>query len=189
MLALTQRYPTQLIDRWTLADGRRVTLRPVLPQDAELEQALVRGLSSESRYHRWFAPIRELSPQSLEALTRVDYRHHLALVVESFDGGVARAVAEAQYVVDAGAGRCDFGLVVADAWRRRGIATRLLDVLEGQARDDGIGQFEGDVIATNDAMIALLRRRGFVLRRNPDDARLMQAALALQPARATAAVP
>jgi hypothetical protein len=95
VLALTHRYPTQLIDRWTLADGRRVTLRPVLPQDAELEQAMVRGLSREGRYHRYFAPIRELSPQALAALAQVDYRRHLALVVETFVDGEPLVVAEA----------------------------------------------------------------------------------------------
>ena len=36
-----ERYPTRLIEQFALADGRRVTLRPVLPQDAEMEQALV----------------------------------------------------------------------------------------------------------------------------------------------------
>jgi hypothetical protein len=41
------------------------------------------------------------------------------------------------------------------------------------------------VIATNDAMIALLRRLGFALRRHPGDARLMQVTLALRPAAAT----
>ena len=127
MLALTQRYPTQLIDRWTLADGRRVTLRPVLPQDAELEQAMVRGLSREGRYHRYFAPIRELSPQALAALAQVDYRRHLALVVETFVDGEPLVVAEAQSVVADDGLRCEFAVVVADDWRRLGLATRLVE--------------------------------------------------------------
>ncbi len=198
MLALTQRYPTQLIDRWTLADGRRVTLRPVLPQDAELEQAMVRGLSREGRYHRYFAPIRELSPQALAALAQVDYRRHLALVVETFVDGEPLVVAEAQSVVADDGLRCEFAVVVADDWRRLGLATRLVEALCEHAHDARLERIEGDVIATNDAMIALLRRLGFALRRHPGDARLMQAALALRPAAAapparpgaaTAAVP
>ncbi|HMN66050.1 MAG TPA: hypothetical protein PKB08_13680, partial [Burkholderiaceae bacterium] len=43
------RYPTTLIDRLSLADGRVVTIRPVLPQDAELAQRFVAGLSLETR--------------------------------------------------------------------------------------------------------------------------------------------
>lgn len=180
MLALTHHYPTQLIDRWTLADGRRVTLRPVLPQDAELEQALVRGLSREGRYHRYFAPIRELSPQALDALMRVDYRRHLALVVETFVDGEPRVVAEGQSFADVGAVDGEFAVVVADDWRRFGLATRLIDTLDEHARDAGLERLVGDVIATNSAMITLLRKLGFALRSHPGDARLMQASRMLR---------
>ncbi len=90
-----ERYPTRLIDVWTLRNGRRVTVRPVLPQDAELEQALVRALSPASRYQRFFAPIRELPQDWFQRLTQIDYRLHQALIVESFDGEEALAVAEA----------------------------------------------------------------------------------------------
>lgn len=187
MLALTHRYPTQLIDRWTLADGRRVTLRPVLPQDAELEQALVRGLSREGRYHRYFAPIRELSPQALAALMRVDYRRHLALVIETFVDGEPRVVAEAQSFAADGTVDGEFAIVVADDWRRLGLATRLIDALDEHARDAGLERLVGDVIATNDAMIALLRKLGFALRSHAGDARLLQASRTLR--RSTAAPP
>ena len=39
------RYPSALIDRVSLADGRVVTLRPVLPQDADAERSFVGDLS------------------------------------------------------------------------------------------------------------------------------------------------
>ena len=43
------RYPTTLIDRVQLRDGRSVTIRPVLPQDAALQQAFVAALSPAMR--------------------------------------------------------------------------------------------------------------------------------------------
>jgi hypothetical protein len=96
-----ERYPTRWIDVWHLADGRKLTLRPVLPQDAELEQALVRALSPASRYQRFFSPIRELPDGWLQRLTQIDYRLQQAFIVETFVGDQALAVAEARYVVDA----------------------------------------------------------------------------------------
>ena len=33
-------------EKWTLADGTILTLRPITPADAAIEQALVRGLSA-----------------------------------------------------------------------------------------------------------------------------------------------
>ena len=73
--------PTRLIDVWNTPDGRRVTLRPVLPQDAALEQALVRALSPSSRYQRFFTPIRELPASWLSRMTQIDDLQHLALIV------------------------------------------------------------------------------------------------------------
>jgi hypothetical protein len=40
------RFPSVLIDRLTLVDGRSVTVRPVLAFDADAEQDFVRALSA-----------------------------------------------------------------------------------------------------------------------------------------------
>ena len=180
MSASDVHYPTQLIDRWSLRDGRRVTVRPVLPQDAELEQGLVRRLSMQARYNRYFVPIRELSQQVLDRLAHVDHRHHVALVAETFTDGVAQAVAEAQYVVDETSRECEFAVVVADAWQRHGIATRLVESLIEHARDAGLRRMVGDVLATNDAMISMMRKLGFRLHPQPGDARVLQVRLDLR---------
>ena len=161
-------YPTRLIDVWTLADGRRVTLRPVLPQDAELEQALVRSLSPASRYQRFFAPIRELPADWLQRMTQVDYHRHQALIVESFSGEQAIAVAEARFVVDESGQQGEFAVVVADDWQRLGLARRLLESLMRSAAEEGLQRLVGDVLATNTAMLALVRGLGFRVLPHPD---------------------
>jgi len=161
-------YPTRLIDVWTLADGRRVTLRPVLPQDAELEQALVRSLSPASRYQRFFAPIRELPADWLQRMTQVDYHRHQALIVESFSGEHAIAVAEARFVVDESGQQGEFAVVVADDWQRLGLARRLLESLMRSAAEEGLQRLVGDVLATNTAMLALVRGLGFRVLPHPD---------------------
>lgn len=118
-----EHYPTRWIDVWPLPDGRRVTVRPVLPQDAELEQAMVRALSPASRYQRFFVPIRELPQGWLERLTQIDYHRQQAFIVETFVGDQALAVAEARYVVDASGEEAEFAVVVADDWRQLGRST------------------------------------------------------------------
>ncbi len=173
-------HPAPLIERWSLRDGRRVTVRPVLPRDAELEQGLVRRLSAQARYNRYFAPIRELSRSVLEQLTHADQRHHVALVAEAVVDGVAQAVAEAQYVVDETTGDCEFAVVVADEWQREGLATRLVETLIEHARDAGWHRIVGDVLATNDTMLAMMRKLGFKRVTLPGDARVVQVSLALQ---------
>ena len=179
MIAPSHPYPTRLIDRWTLAGGRRVTVRPVLPQDAELEQSLVRGLSPDARYNRFFNPIRELSPGQLEQMTQIDYRRHVALLAESFEADTARVVGEARYVVDDSGRGAEFAVVVADDWRRLGLATRLLRSLREHACQSGLETLHGDVLASNEAMLAMLRRLGFARRMHPGDPRLVLATIEL----------
>jgi acetyltransferase len=182
------RVPTRLIDVLTTPDGRRVTLRPVLPQDAELQQRLVRGLSTTARTQRFFAPIHELPPEWLRRMTMVDHVNHVALIAETFEAHGAVAIGEARYVVD-GHGAAEFALVVADDWQRHGIGRRLVASLRDHAREAGHARLEGEVLADNGAMLQLARSLGFSLRAHPQDARLVQVSLALQRAGATAAVP
>lgn len=62
-----------------LADGTAVSIRPIRPEDAAIEQEFVRKLSHESRYFRFMDTVRELSPRMLAHFTQVDYDRHMAL--------------------------------------------------------------------------------------------------------------
>ena len=90
--------PTAQVVR--LKDGRPVALRVAGAEDAMAVQRFVRGLSERSRRYRFFAPVRELSPDQLERLTRSHPPDELALVGEiTAETGESRIVALAQYVV------------------------------------------------------------------------------------------
>jgi len=183
-----EHYPTRWIDVWQLPGGRRATVRPVLPQDAELEQALVRALSPASRYQRFFAPIRELPEGWLQRLTQIDYRRQQAFIVETFVGDQALAVAEARYVVDASGEECEFAVVVADDWQHLGLARRLMQALMRSAAEAGLQRMVGDVLATNRAMLSLAQSLGFKTLRHPDGgAQVLRVQRALQRADAPAA--
>lgn len=180
------RYPAALIDRVVLADGRSVLVRPVLPQDGELQQRFVRELSPASRYRRFHTALSELPSATLAYLTRVDYASHLALLAETFDqDGHEIQVAEARYVRRADVGEtqvADFAVAVADRWQGQGLGRHLMNALVSSARNSGVRRLEGSVLADNEPMCALMTGLGFRLRRDRDDARLLVASLELVPA-------
>lgn len=122
MLYTIHRYPAQWIDRWTMRDGTVATVRPILPQDAPLEAALVEGLSSESRYARFLVGGGRLSDETLAAYTQIDYVNHLALVVSvaDADGRGERLIADGRFVLQDGV--AEFALLVADDWQGKGSA-------------------------------------------------------------------
>jgi acetyltransferase len=179
------RYPTVLIDRLPLADGRIVTIRPVLPQDAELAQRFVAGLSLETRYRRFQMGVGSLPPRLLRHLTEIDYAAHLALLAGVVDeSGDEIQVADARYVVDAdaepapspdGEGDADFALVVADGWQGVGLGSELMRRMARAARSRGLARLHGEVLSTNTPMLDLLRRFGARLRTRPGEARMVDA--------------
>lgn len=177
-------YPTDLIDVFHLSDGTRVVIRPILPQDAGLTQALVKGLSGHSRYLRFFTQLRELPAACLERFTQLDYRRNMAVVAETVVDGTVAIVAEARYACAEGA-RADeppeLALLVADAWQGRGLGQRLLLALLAHARRWSLPSLVGEVLSTNEPMLKVFRRAGFKLRGHPEDRRLVLATISLQP--------
>lgn len=171
-------YPAHLVRSVTLADGASLVIRPISPADVDIEQEFVRNLSNESRYFRFMDALRELSPQMLSHFTWVDYDRHMALVAVSLDSKETE-VAVARYIVAPDDKSCEFAIVVADAWQRRGVGTLLMEALMDAARRRGLRIMFGEVLASNHRMLDLMRRLGFGVVRNASDSSLVRVEAAL----------
>ncbi len=165
-------YPADLASRWQLGDGTEVTLRPIRPEDAGIEQAFVRGLSAESRYARFLDMQQELTPVMLSRFTQIDYDREMALIatVATQEGEVQVGVA--RYIINPDGESCEFAIVVADAWQKHGIGHKLLATLVDVACDKGLKRMEGDVLASNDSMLQLVEAQGFESHAHAEDAGL-----------------
>jgi RimJ/RimL family protein N-acetyltransferase len=178
--SVSARYPTGLIHPVWLADGRRVLVRPVLPQDRDAEQAFVAGLSPASRYRRFHVGLRTLPQALLQKLTEVDHRSHVALVAQrvgddDLDDEPA-IVADARYVRTAGDDSAEFAVAVADGWQRQGLGQQMLERLARHAARHGVRRLVGDVLVDNAPMIALVARlNGKLLARDDEPGVLLAA--------------
>ena len=170
LLYTIHRYPAEWIDRWTMHDGSIATVRPILPQDAPLEAALVEGLSSESRYARFLVGGGRLTDEMLAAYTQIDYVNHMALVVSVArpDGTGEDLIADGRFVVEDGV--AEFAMLVADAWQGKGVGRRLFATLVRAARVSGAREVFGEVLSINRRMISLARDAGFRVANVPGDA-------------------
>jgi acetyltransferase len=162
-------YPTQLIERVQLPDGTDLIIRPIRPEDAQLEQTFVRGLSEQTKYFRFMQAIKELTPEMLVRFTQIDYDREIALigVVEEGDGEVEVGVA--RYMSRPGGEACEFAIVVSDEWRNRGIGARLMRSLMQNARQRGFRIMDGEVLTANTRMLALVQSLGFRVERDRQD--------------------
>ena len=169
------RYPVHLIDIVRLANASRVTIRPTLPQDLELQREFFHSLSAESRYRRFMGPLNELPEAVAHRFISIDYRRHLALLAEVFDDGREIMIGEARYVVDEHDPTiCEFALAVADEWQARGIGRALLARLEREAAASGVRRMVADTHYDNKAMRGLAVRSGYAVKANRNDARLVR---------------
>lgn len=168
-------HPGEARDAWRLKDGTVIMLRAARPDDGEKIQALVQGLSMESRYRRFFYPLRQLMPAMLARFTDADPIHAMTLLAVVQEREQEIAVGMGQYVAEPYPKNGEFAVVVSDAWQRNGIAMRLMRNLICIARTAGIESFEGDVLADNEPMRQLLIGLDFTIRAHPEGAYLIRA--------------
>jgi len=168
MLYQIHRYPADLIDVLRLRDGRRVLVRPVLPQDEDITSAFFGSLPARARYDRFMAPMPNLPPDLIKRFTHIDYASHLALVAEVFADGRETVVAEARYVNGADPSEAEFAVAVAEDWQGQGLASLLLAKLLRRAAAAGIRRVAGQTLATNERMLHLARKAGFTATPSPD---------------------
>jgi acetyltransferase len=172
-------YPAQYEQLWPLPGGGEYTVRPIHPDDAIMLQEFVRHLSPESRYFRFVSSMQELPATMLARFTLIDYDREMALVAVTrerqvgADGvatEVARIVGVSRYITNPDRSSCEFSLVVADEFKGKGLGSRLMLSIMDFAREKGLTEIEGLVLANNPTMLKLMRGLGFHVKPFPEDA-------------------
>jgi GNAT superfamily N-acetyltransferase len=138
--------------------GRAISeIRPVRPAELTELGDFFAGLSAESRYLRFFAPVTP-THDLLDLLSggpaNVD-----AIVAVADDGGIVghAMAADRPEPADPRAGRAtDVGVVVADAWQRRGVGALLMRGLIARAQARGVTSLAMDVLPGNRRVLAMV---------------------------------
>jgi acetyltransferase len=172
-------YPAHRVMQWQPPDGPPITLRPIRPEDAEMEQAFVRELSPESRYFRFMDTLRELTPAMLVRFTQIDYDREMAFVATVQENGAEKEIGVCRYITNPDGESSEFALVVADAWQKRGLGRRLMDSLIGVARERGLRVMIGHILAENRGMLDFCAKLGFEIAPSPEGPMVKRAELAL----------
>ncbi len=166
-------YPSRCEREWPLKRGGFYTVRPIRPDDAEMLQSFVRGLSPQSRYFRFASALLELPARMLARYTLIDYDREMALVAEhreripDGDGGYterARIIGVSRYITNPDQESCEFSLVVNDGFAGQGLGSRLMLSIMELARDAGLERIEGLVLGHNTGMLRLMQGLGYEVR-------------------------
>jgi acetyltransferase len=181
-------YPVELERKIALRDGTDVRLRPIRPDDAARERALVAAMSDVSRYFRFMHPVAELSADTIARFTQLDYAREMAIVAipetltdetpttdEQF-AGVARYYPNPDHVT------VEFAIAVADAWQSRGLGYALMRLLIEAARSAGYAAMEGSMLPQNHGMLKLASTLGFAIEPAGDEVGTVKVRLPLRDA-------
>ncbi len=170
-------YPAELVEYRMLGDEAYL-VRPIRPEDAEAHAAFFSRLPPLDVRYRFFSSVRELSPEQMARLTQIDYDREMALIAvreaSTETVGVARLVRESD-------GRTgEFAVIVQPDAKGKGVASHLMHRLIDWAKQQGLEEMVGQVLAENQPMLGFVRSLGFALRRIPEEPDVIEARMAVR---------
>lgn len=171
-------YPAELEARWT-AGGETLLIRPIRPEDAEAHGAFFQRLSPDDVRYRFFSPMRVLSAEQMARMTQVDYQREIAFIAVRETTG--ETVAVARLVRELDEISSEFAIIVQPDMKGKGLASHLMRRLIDWAREQGMTEIAGQILADNAPMLAFIRHLGFALHRLPGEEDVLEARLSLVP--------
>lgn len=160
--SLPPNYPRGYKENATLADGTRVFLRPIRPDDAPRLQETFRRLSPQTVYYRFLQTFKELSDQQAKELAHVDYQTRMAIVASIMEDGKESIIGVARYgcLVPDHPELAEAAIVVRDDFQSRGLGTLIMDRLVRYAREHGIEAFLGYIHTSNFRIMHFIEKGG-----------------------------
>ena len=137
-------------------DGTVLTVRPVETTDDEGLARMIRKLSPESIYFRFFSPLPRVPNATLRRMTDVDHYRRDALV--ALDGAEIVAIASYDTSPQPASREAEIAVVVDDVWQHRGVARRLMCHLAELALAREYHTFVARTLPVNRAALALIRK-------------------------------
>lgn len=161
-------YPHHLISSYELSDGTKIIIRPIRPEDAKIAQEFVNNLSTQAKHFRFMEQLHELTPNMIGRLTQIDYDREMVLIATLEQNSIEKTVGIVHYVINPDLKTCEFGLVIADMWQKKGIGAQLMNSLMQIAKAKDIDAMMGVVYAENLAMLELAKYLGFSISSSND---------------------
>lgn len=167
-------YPNRYAGTWNLRDGTPVAIRPIRPEDEPLIAEFHKGVSEQSVYLRYFAPIKLSTRISHERLSRIcfnDYDREIALVVEheNHKTNKREILGVGRLVKSRDGEEGEYGILVRDAYQRQGIGYELLSRLVDIGRKEGLKRIVADILPENTGMRRVSEKVGFTVKYSAEE--------------------
>lgn len=154
-------YPHEFVEFITLASGRAVCIRPILPEDAPRLQATFQKLTPQTIYLRFLETFKYLSDKQANHFANVDYTSHMALVAVIQEDDDEQIIGVARYAwLKEQPGIAESAIVVRDDYQGQGLGTILMKRLVNFARTHGVKSFIATVHTSNARIRHFIQKSG-----------------------------
>ena len=160
-------YPSKYRWEYGTDGGRKLLIRPIKPEDEPMWYEMIESLSPSTTEFRFFGQIGEITKPMLVRYCHIDYDREIALVAITPAKGKqpARMLGVARLSIEtANAEEGEFAILIRDDSQRQGLGHELMTRLITAARDMGVREINGDVLAGNAPMIRFSESLGFDIR-------------------------
>ena len=165
---LIRPYPERLVKIAKLRDGKKVTLRPIKPEDEPLWLEMLGSCSKDSIYHRFRYDFHFKSHEIATEFCYIDYDREMAIVAEVEQDGKRLMIGEGRLIADPDLEMAEYAVLVADPWQKKDLGFLLTEYCLQIARIVGVKRVAAETTTDNKAMLNLFKKLGFTLIFNED---------------------
>jgi acetyltransferase len=180
-------YPAEWERQLELANGWKVKVRPMRPEDEPAITAFLGRVSREDLRLRFFHVMKEFSHTFVARLTQLDYARAMAFVAsDAITGDVLGAVrlhSDSRYETG------EYAILLRSDLKGKGLGWALMQLLIEYAKAEGLKRLSGIVLRENTTMLTMCRELGFDIRSDPREASVMVVSLDLAAPQAAQAMP
>ena len=150
-----------------LLDGMPVLIRPLKPEDAALYPDCLSEITPEDLRLRYFAAMREVSPELIDRLVHYDPKHAMAAIAIEEATGRMLGVVRLHHDPDDQTG--EYAIIVRSRQKGDGLGWLLMKHMITYAKEKGLKTVCGQVLAENRTMLQMCGELGFHIVDDPNE--------------------
>jgi GNAT superfamily N-acetyltransferase len=147
----------------TLKDETPILIRELRESDREMDLEFFNTLGEDTPHFRFLASFSDLEGTHNQ-LMDVNVQNRMAYIALVYEGSKLSEVGKARYGAYEGDAHCEFAVAVAERWRRRGVASALMQHLMDAATRQGFNKISSMDASENRPMDLLAKSLGFTSR-------------------------
>jgi acetyltransferase len=164
-------YPKELEETAQLKTGRKISLRPIRPEDEAAHSAFIQQLSDEDLRMRFFGSVRrDFDHKDMARFTQIDYDREMAFIASAqTESGLAETLGVVRTATRPDNTEAEFAIIVRSDQKGTGLGSILFKKMIDYTRARGTHHLVGQTLVENKAMQGLARKFGFAIKLNPDE--------------------